>query len=89
MPLPIDDPATERLIDEVARRTGTSRVDAIRAALEQRLAALDRQTDVEDRARRLQRYLEREVWTTLPIPRPGPVTKAERERILGIGPDGF
>ena len=84
----IDDPETERLIAEVARRTGASPADAVRTAVAQRLAALDRQALVEARARRLRRYLEREVWPLLPVPRPTPMSRSERERILGYGPEG-
>jgi antitoxin VapB len=37
----------------------------------------------------LQRFLEEEVWPQLPPDVRGqPMTKAEREEILGYGPDG-
>jgi hypothetical protein len=44
---------------------------------------------VTERAERIQRYLENEVWPTMPKHLPGKrITKKERERILGYGRHG-
>ena len=42
---------------------------------------------VAGRGARLVRFLEREVWPKLP-PSAAPLTREERERILGYGPEG-
>lgn len=93
MALTIKDPETEALAAEIAELTGTTKTGAVREALRQRRRRLrDEQTPEErpeERARRLQRFLETEVWPQLDPAQLGrPITKAEREEILGYGPDG-
>jgi antitoxin VapB len=89
MALNIKDAETERLVNEVARRTGESKTRAVRVAMQERLRRLDERSEVDERRRRLRRYLEHEVWPHVPADVRGrPVTKAEREAILGYGPEG-
>ena len=87
MPLNIKNAEVERLAAEVARITGESKTEAIRQALLARKAGLARRNTQAPRARRLTLFLERRAWPMLPAKR-RPVTKAEREKILGYGPDG-
>lgn len=87
MPLNIKNAEVERLASEVAKLTGESKTEAIRQALLARRAGLAHDDTRALRARRLALFLERRVWPHLTT-RSRPVTKAERERILGYGPDG-
>lgn len=93
MSLIIRDRETEQLATEVAflMGGGESATGAIQLALRE---AFDRLT-LEARPRRqsgdLKRFLETEIWPQIPDhlrDRP-PMTGAEREEILGIGPEGY
>lgn len=88
MALNIKDPETERLAAEVAALTGTTKTGAVRYALRQVLQSQSR-LSVQQREERLTRFLEEEIW---PLVTPGqlgkPVSKAEREEILGFGEHG-
>ncbi len=87
MALNIKDPETERLATELAALTGESKTRAVRVALAERTERLARRT----RRKPLLQYLEEEVWPYIPsdeLDRP-PMTKAEREEILGLGPEGY
>jgi len=89
MPLNIKNSEVERLVEEVAGATGESKTEAVRVALLERRARLRMRLAPDARARRVQRFLEREVWAVLPADQIGrPPTKAEREAILGYGPEG-
>ena len=73
----------------MARRTGETKTRAVRVAMQERLRRLDERSEADERRRRLRRYLEHEVWPHVPADVRGrPVTKAEREAILGYGPEG-
>ncbi len=88
MALNIKDPETERLAAEVAALTGTTKTGAIRYALRQVLQARSG-LPVEQREELLTRFLEEEIWPLIPPDQLGkPVSKAEREEILGFGEDG-
>ncbi len=90
MALNIKDAETVRLAAEVAALTGESKTRAVRTALEERKARLRAIETPEDRKRRLRRFLEEEVWPQIPPDVRGvPISKAEREEILGIGPEGY
>jgi antitoxin VapB len=90
MALNIKDAETERLASEVAALTGESKTRAVRTALLERRARLSRHVPAEDRAERMRRILEEEIWPQVPSElRDKPLTKAEEEQILGIGPEGF
>lgn len=89
MALNIKDPETERLAAEVAAMTGESKTAAVRRALaerKQRLAVAQAGVAPGDR---MVQILERTLWPRLPDGVRGVVlTKAEREAILGFGPEG-
>jgi len=87
MPLNIKNDEVEHLVAEVARLTGESKTEAVRRAMGERLRRIRLGVDVEVRRDRLVRFLEREVWSRVPEGTRAP-TKAEREDILGYGPDG-
>lgn len=88
MALNIKDPETEALAAEVAHLSGDTKTGAVRSALRTRRDELRRRGAAGDRAERLRRALETEIWPLLPPGDRGPITKAEREAILGYGPDG-
>lgn len=89
MALNIKNAEVERLVSEVARLTGESKTEAVRKSLEERRARLRSALPAGVREQRLQRFLEREVWTRVPPDQVGRAPdRAERERILGYGPDG-
>lgn len=84
--LNIKDGETERLAAEVAELAADTKTGAIRVALQERKARLNLASDKSSRRERLQRFLEDEAWPQLPPKALGaPVTKAEREAILGHG----
>jgi antitoxin VapB len=88
MALNIKDPETERLASEVASLTGTTKTGAVRYALRQALKSLSR-PPVQQRAEALTRFLEEEIWPLIPPDQLGkPLSKTEREQILGFGEDG-
>jgi antitoxin VapB len=88
MALNIKDQETERLASEVAALTGKTKTGAVRYALRQMLDSLSTPT-VRQREDRLTRFLEEEIWPLVPTDQLGkPLSKAEREQILGFGDDG-
>lgn len=90
MGLNIKNPHVERLAAEVARLAGENKTEAIRRALEERHARLLFRRPASDRAKALERVLERDVWSKLPRGVRGRrLTKADRERALGYGPEGI
>ncbi len=89
MALTIENPETEQLASEVAELTGESPAEAVRKALEERKQRLVPRRLPDDRVAGLRRFLEREVWANLPPEMRGkPLSKQEREAILGYGPGG-
>ena len=89
MALNIKDAETERLAAEVAEMTGNSKTGAIREALRAQRDQLVALESTEVRRRRLHRVLEEEIWPQIPDDfRNAVITKADREAILGYGPDG-
>jgi antitoxin VapB len=88
MALNIKDPETEQLAAEVAALTGTTKTGAVRYALRQALRALSGPS-VGEREERLTRFLGEEIWPLIPPDQLGkPLTRAEREEILGFGEHG-
>lgn len=86
MPLNIKDPETEALAAELAKRLGTSKTGAVRQALRAQLSALRTRDSEADRLDRVTYLLKTEIW---PLTTGGdPLTKREREQILGYGNDG-
>jgi antitoxin VapB len=73
----------------VAALTGETKTRAVKIAMQERRERLSRRVVHPDRAERLLRFLEREVWPLIPAEELGtPISRAEREEILGYGPDG-
>jgi antitoxin VapB len=93
MALNIKDQETERLAAEIAELTGESKTGAVREALREKLDRLElRSKGGRSRRRKgdLLRFLETQIWPLIPeeeLDRP-PMTKAEREELLGYGPEG-
>ena len=90
----IQNPETERLAAEVAKLTGETEEEAIRKALEERKLRLPPRNELSpaeraERAKRFWKYLEEEVWPNVPARlREKGISKEEREKILGYGPEG-
>ena len=90
MALNIKNAETEQLAAEVAALAGESKTEAVKVALRERRERLRRSESREERWTRFERFLEEEVWPQIPPEVRGkPITKAEREEILGIGPEGY
>lgn len=89
MALNIKDPETEQLAAEVASLAGESKTAAIRQALRERRQRLLLARDGRGRGDRMVDVLEASLWPKLPAGvRGAPVTRAEREAILGYGSEG-
>jgi antitoxin VapB len=90
MALNIKNGEVETLAAEVAKMTGETKTEAIRRALAERHQRLVREGGSTARAERLRRFLEEEIWAVLPHEERGrPMSKQEREAILGYGEEGF
>ncbi len=88
-----EDEEMEQLAAEIAKLTGESEEEAVRQALRERL---DRLGPGASRRRprtkeEFLHYMETEIWPLIPEEnRGGPaITKEEKEKILGYGPEGF
>lgn len=90
MALNIKDGDTVMLAEEVAALAGENKTRAVKTALEERRGRLARGGgSPAERRRRLLDLLEREIWPQLPEQELGRVpSRAEREAILGYGPEG-
>jgi len=87
--LNIKNSRTERLAAEVASMAGESKTQAISKALELRRQRLLMKSATVDRGEYLKRFLEEEIWPVVPEGLLGqPLTKADRESILGLGQHG-
>ena len=91
MALNIKDQETEKLAAEVAELAGESKTGAVREALRQRRDRLELERGSKEKRRRdLRRFMETEIWPQIPEELRGKsITKAEREEILGYGPEGY
>jgi antitoxin VapB len=92
MALNIKDQEAEKLAAEVASLAGESKTGAVRQALRERRDRLVLGSSGQKRpVGSLRRFLETEIWPLIPEEERGkpPMTKAEREEILGIGPEGY
>lgn len=89
MPLSIKNAEVERLVAEVARMTGESKTEAVRRALKERRDRLTLQESSQNRAARIRRVLEDEIWPAVPAEALGTtISREEEERILGLEDDG-
>jgi antitoxin VapB len=89
MALNIKDPQTEALAAEVAALANETKTQAVRSALQERKERLQARQRRVHRAERIDRFLKDEAWPQIPATVLGrPISKAEREAILGYGPEG-
>mgnify|MGYP006291987279 FL=1 len=89
MALNIKNREVEELLDSVVRLTGESKTEAVRRALEERRHRLSFRIADERRGTRLRRYLEDDVWPTLPASERGRrLGREEEEDLLGYGEHG-
>ena len=93
MALNIKDRETEALVAELAAMTGETKTGAVRKAARERLERLRLQSgrpNPKKDAESFRRWLETEIWPLIPDELLGKaITKAEREEILGYGPEGY
>jgi antitoxin VapB len=89
MALNIKNSEVERLAAEIARLAGESKTEAIRRALLDRKERLVLRRGSSAKLVRLQRLLENRIWPEVPKDVIGqPISKKDREEILGYGPRG-
>ncbi len=89
MPLNIKNPEVERLVAEVDAVTGKSKTEAVRQAIKARRAQLALLEGADNRAARIHRVLEGEIWPAVPDDVLGRrISRTEEERILGYGEAG-
>ena len=90
MAMSIKNEAVEKLVKEVVLMTGETKTEAIRRALQERRERLNEHSDYQARHRRLLHFLESELWPSIPEKQLGRgISKEEREKILGYGPEGY
>jgi len=90
MAMNIKNDEVERLAAEVASLARETKTEAIRRALLERKARLTIRRGTMSRRDRLETFLRKRVWPTIPEEaRRSRLTKKERESILGYGPEGF
>ncbi len=89
------DKETEKLAAEVAKLAGESEEEAVRRALHERRDRLQAESGRKRRRPRTKEemlhFMETEIWPLIPERNRGgpPITKEEKEEILGYGPEGF
>jgi antitoxin VapB len=89
MGLNIKNREVERLATQVAEMAKESKTEAIRRALLERKDRLAVRRARRSKGERLKAFLEKRVWPEIPKQLLGKrLSKAERERILGYGPEG-
>jgi antitoxin VapB len=89
MALNIKDDDADRLASEIAELTDETKTRAVKTALEERRQRLARRALTPDQGERLRRFLEVEAWPQVPAELlDKPLSRAEREAILGYGPEG-
>lgn len=90
MALNIKDPETEQLATDVAALTGENKTQAIRTALRRRKEQLELHGGIAGQPKPdLMALLETHVWPLVPPGALGTsVSRAEREDVLGYGPEG-
>lgn len=92
MALSIQDKETEKLATKVAQLAGEQVDEAVKTALRERHDRLESPQRGERRRQtkeELLRFMETEIWPLIPAELRGrpPMTKAERAKLLGYGPD--
>jgi antitoxin VapB len=92
MALNIKDEETEALVARIALLTGETETEAVRRAAQERLRSLGQVLPKRKKmtAEEMRTWLETEIWSAVPKDVLGKsISKAEREEILGYGPEGF
>lgn len=90
MALNIKNVEVEQLAKDVSALSGESKTEAVRRALEERKFRLERQQINQNREVRLRRFLELELWPSIPADESGRrLTDKEEEEILGFGKHGI
>ncbi|HEX3359586.1 MAG TPA: type II toxin-antitoxin system VapB family antitoxin [Solirubrobacterales bacterium] len=91
MALNIKDKETEALVAKIASLTGESEAEAVRIAARERVERLELEAgDPRRSPEAFRRWLETDIWPLVPKELRGKsISKAEREEILGLGPEGF
>ncbi|MCW2987394.1 MAG: Rv0623 family protein transcription factor [Solirubrobacterales bacterium] len=91
MALSIDNEETEKLAAEIAKLTGESEEEAVRQSLQERRDRLGPPPGQGGRRPRtmeeMLHFMETEIWPLIPNRGGPPMTKAERAKLLGYGPD--
>jgi antitoxin VapB len=88
MALNIKNPDVERLANEIARLTHTTKTEAIRQSLLERRERLALTTSVTNREELLRRFLELRIWPRVPESASRRWSKEEEEAALGYGEFG-
>lgn len=89
MALNIKNREVEELVEIVVRMTGESKTEAVRKALEERRHRLSFRVVDERRGSRLRRFLEDDVWPTLPTAERGRrMSRVDEDDLLGYGDHG-
>jgi antitoxin VapB len=91
MALNIKDEETEALVARIVSLTGETETEAVREAAREKLERLKSQPKPKRKmtAEETRHFMETEIWPLIPDKVRGKtITKAEREEILGYGPDG-
>jgi antitoxin VapB len=90
MGLNIKNAEVERLAAEVAVLAHETKTEAIRRALLERQARLRARAGKSAGKKSLREYLEQNVWSNVPPHELGRVLdRAEEDRLLGFGPEGY
>ena len=90
MALNIKNAEVEQLAAEVARLARETKTEAIRRALLERKARLRLRPSPLPRRARLEALLRGRIWPQIPAGMRGTrITKEEKEKILGYGPEGY
>lgn len=95
MALNIEDQETETLAAEVAEMTGDTEAGAVREALREKKRRLEpgaagKRARGKEKPRSMQEWLETEIWPRIPdeLLDKEPMSKEEKEDLLGYGPEG-
>ena len=89
MALNIKNPEVENLAADVARMAHETKTEAIKRALEERKARLAAASGRTPSKRALIEFFQKTIWPRIPAEVLGkPLSKREREEILGYGSEG-
>jgi antitoxin VapB len=92
MALNFKDKETEKLAAEIATLTGESEEEVMRQSLRERRDRIEpRPRPLGRRPRTMEEmlhFMETEIWPFIPNRGGPPITKEEKEEILGYGPNG-